>query len=108
MLAAMKTGRCVMFPFPANTAEGLANLLELSSSKVALASESHAHIWTEPLAGKPEIRLIKVPDLGSFVNEKSVEPYTYDRTWDEGTEDPQCLIQTSGESGILWPSNECT
>ncbi|KAK3072880.1 hypothetical protein LTR53_006020 [Teratosphaeriaceae sp. CCFEE 6253] len=85
VLAAMKTGRKAMFSFPANTPEGLARLLELSQSKVTLASACHKHIWSKPLADKPEIRTIEVPGVDTFVHDRPVEPYAYDRTYDEGT-----------------------
>ncbi|TKA68253.1 hypothetical protein B0A55_09937 [Friedmanniomyces simplex] len=94
--AAMKTGRKVMYPFPANTPEGLVRLLELSNSEVVLASVCHKHIWTEPLMLKPEIRLIEVPEICEFVHDKHVEPYLYERTMAEGIDDAQMLIQTSG------------
>ncbi|TKA73217.1 hypothetical protein B0A55_07778 [Friedmanniomyces simplex] len=97
--ATMKTGRKIMYPFPANTPEGLVRLLELSKCEVVLASASHKHVWTEPLKQRPEMRLIEVPEIGEFVHDKQVEPYLYERTLDEGIEDPQLLIQTSGTTG---------
>ncbi|KAK4893661.1 hypothetical protein LTR49_028473 [Elasticomyces elasticus] len=103
LLAAMKTGRKVMFPFAANTPEGLARLLELSNSKVALATPTHSHIWKEQIARKPDIRLIEVPEITEFIHEKSVNPYAYVRVWEEGIEDPQVLIQTSGTTGTPKP-----
>ncbi|KAK0258348.1 hypothetical protein LTR35_018177 [Friedmanniomyces endolithicus] len=99
--AAMKTGRKVMYPFPANTPEGLVRLLELSNSEVVLASVCHKHIWTEPLKLKPEIRPIEVPEICEFVHDKHVEPYLYERTMAEGIDDAQMLIQTSGFPGAF-------
>ncbi|KAK5687894.1 hypothetical protein LTR17_026672 [Elasticomyces elasticus] len=88
LLAAMKTGRKVMFPFPANAPEGFVRLLELSNSKVALASPTHSHIWKEPLARKLDIRLIEVPEITEFIHEKFVKSYAYVKVWEEGINDP--------------------
>ncbi|KAK1807424.1 hypothetical protein LTR12_018229 [Friedmanniomyces endolithicus] len=99
----MKTGRKVMYPFPANTPEGLVRLLELSNSEMVLASVWHKHIWKDPLKLKPEIPLIAVPEICEFVHDKHVEPYLYDRMMAEGIDDAQMLIQTSAKQTDTLP-----
>ncbi|KAK3647930.1 hypothetical protein LTR22_013543 [Elasticomyces elasticus] len=98
-MAAMKTGRVLMTPFPANTVEGLVHLLEQSKAEVALATACHKHIWSAPLELKPEIRLIEIPDITELIHGGHVEPYAYDRTLAEGLDEPHLLIQTSGTTG---------
>ncbi|KAK5689976.1 hypothetical protein LTR17_026076 [Elasticomyces elasticus] len=103
IIAAMKTGRVAMTPFPANTPEGLVHLLELTKSDVVFATPSYKHVWSLPLAQKPEIPLIEVPDVGEFVHDGPVDPYVYGRTYSEGVDDPHVLIQTSGTTGTPKP-----
>ncbi|KAK4888528.1 hypothetical protein LTR27_012589 [Elasticomyces elasticus] len=98
-MAAMKTGRVLMTPFPANTVEGLVHLLEQSKAEVALATACHKHIWSAPLELKPEIRLIEIPDITELIHGGHVESYVYDRTLAEGLGEPHLLIQTSGTTG---------
>ncbi|KAK5119540.1 hypothetical protein LTR85_007368 [Meristemomyces frigidus] len=99
MYAAMKTARKALLPFAANTPEGLLSLLELSGSEVVMASDNHRELWKEPLALKPDLRFIEMPDIGHFIHDRAVTPYPYDRSYDEGMNDPVYMIQTSGTTG---------
>ncbi|KAK3645619.1 hypothetical protein LTR56_009059 [Elasticomyces elasticus] len=98
-MAAMKTGRVLMTPFPANTVEGLVHLLEQSKAGIALATACHKHVWSAPLELKPEIRLLEIPDITELINCAHVKHYAYDRTLAEGLDEPHLLIQTSGTTG---------
>ncbi|KAK0841357.1 hypothetical protein LTS02_016870 [Friedmanniomyces endolithicus] len=103
MLAAMKTGRKVMLPFPANTAEGLVNLLNLSKATVVLAPASHKHIWEKPREIKQGVDFVEVPGPECFLHDRLVEKYDYARRLPEAAEDPAFLVQTSGTTGYPKP-----
>lgn len=87
-----------MFPFPANTPEGLVKLLELTDSQTVFASRTHQDIWTKPMALKKGLRYIEFPEIEDIICDGAVEPYRYDRT-EDNLEDPVWVIQTSGTTG---------
>ncbi|KAE8133478.1 hypothetical protein BDV38DRAFT_274310 [Aspergillus pseudotamarii] len=44
----------------------------------------------------PHVQAVGVPELDEFLREDEAVPYNYDKTWDEGKDDPWLVFHTSG------------
>ncbi|KAK5115286.1 hypothetical protein LTR62_001486 [Meristemomyces frigidus] len=97
-LAAIKTRRKALLPFPANTPASIVNLLKTTSSTVVLATASHMRIWEEPLK-QYTATAVEVPNLDHFLSDEPVEHYKYVQTLRECYDEPAYVIQTSGTTG---------
>lgn len=86
----------MMLPFPANTPQGLTNLVRSTGGTVVLGCSSQRHIWTAVHNQMESLRIIEVPEVAYFINEQSVKHYGYLKGLDEAIDDVTYVIQTSG------------
>ncbi|KAI1298346.1 hypothetical protein F5Y03DRAFT_269448 [Xylaria venustula] len=107
VLAAMKTGKCVVFPSPGNTISANAGLFQ----KVGATTLSHAPEVIDtlaPLLAATKTTITPVVTLGyqELLSDEAVEPYPFEKTFGEVSETPFMGLHTSGTSGhpkpIYW------
>ncbi|KAK5676426.1 hypothetical protein LTR17_027740, partial [Elasticomyces elasticus] len=89
--------------FPANTAEGLVNLLNLSKATMVLAPASHKHMWENPREIQQGIYFVEVARPECFLQDRLVEKYAYACRLPEAAEDPAFLVQMLGTTGYPKP-----
>ncbi|TGJ81947.1 hypothetical protein E0Z10_g6815 [Xylaria hypoxylon] len=107
VLAAMKTGKCVVFPSPGNTISANTGLFD----KVGASTLFHAPEVLDTLspllaATKATITPVVTLDYREFLSETVVDAYPFEGTFDEVRETPFMGLHTSGTSGhpkpIYW------
>ena len=83
-----------------NTVEASIKLLKASCCGFVMASRSRKGFWDAPREQMPHLQLIEVPDVTHFIHDKPVKNYPYNRSFEEGLDDPQFVMQTSGTATI--------
>lgn len=73
-------------------------LLTATNSTVVFASKGYERHWKNSLAQMEDLRLIEVPEIDDFINDKPVEPYPFSKEFEDVRDDPLWVIQTSGKT----------
>ncbi|SMR61318.1 unnamed protein product [Zymoseptoria tritici ST99CH_3D1] len=96
---------CALFVSPKNNVEGT----------LAVLAATGCDIWVHPgeqyqylpvvakiLVQRP-MRVLQLPELDMLMDVESVEPFPYTKTFDEASQDPFCILHTSGTTGVPKP-----
>ncbi|KAL4894247.1 AMP-binding enzyme [Aspergillus ambiguus] len=89
----------MIVPSPLITAETQLRILVKKQCMIYLRPMAMKDKVKELLQKAPNMKVITVPELDEFMQEKCTVPYIYPKTWDEGKEDPWMVFHTSGTTG---------
>ncbi|KAI0467693.1 hypothetical protein F4859DRAFT_517855 [Xylaria cf. heliscus] len=102
MLAAVKAGYKALFISPRNAQEGQLNLFDKTDCRIMYFPKSHRNM-VQPWLQEREMQAIEVGPVENWFPEKEVEPFPYNKTWEEAEWDPLCVLHTSGSTGLPKP-----
>ena len=71
-------------------------LLQAADCHIYACSESEKD---DPVLSRRKMQTIVVPEVHELLDPEIVPPYAYDRTLEQGLNDPLMVIHTSGSSG---------
>lgn len=82
---------------------------------LAVLAATNCELWIHPeeqqqylpvvsdlLVQRP-MRVLQLPELDILLGEEFIEPFPYTKTFDEASQDPFCIIHTSGTTGVPKP-----
>ncbi|KAH7140156.1 hypothetical protein B0J13DRAFT_446289 [Dactylonectria estremocensis] len=96
--------REALFLSPKNSVEGA----------LAVLKSTDCNIWVKPreqprlpqvdeyLRHRP-LNILEIPETDELLDAESVEHYPYDKTWEEASTDPFCVLHSSGSTGLPKP-----
>ncbi|CAK7213590.1 putative NRPS-like protein biosynthetic cluster [Sporothrix bragantina] len=99
VLAAVKAGYVMLYTSLRNSPEGDAAVLQAAECSIWLEASRGTHIQRVVALGTVDLRLVSLPELSDFLADTPVEPFPYNKTWDEGKRDPVWVLHTSGSTG---------
>ncbi|KAE8144949.1 AMP-binding enzyme [Aspergillus avenaceus] len=98
-IAAAKLQKVIVVPSPLTTAEAQLHIFEKKKCTVYLRPACMADAVDAILRTAPHITAIEVPELDAFMQEAEAFPYVYEKSWDDGKDDPWIVFHTSGTTG---------
>ncbi|KAI0442900.1 hypothetical protein F4803DRAFT_517210 [Xylaria telfairii] len=102
VLAAVKAGYKALYISPRNSQEGQLSLFDKTDCHIIFFPKSHRNV-VQPWLQERDMQPIEVGPLESWFPEEEVEPFPYNKTFEEAEWDPLCVLHTSGSTGIPKP-----
>lgn len=102
LVGAIKAGYKALFISPRNSQEGQINLFEKTDCKIiAFARQQRSLI--KPWLQEREMQAIEVGDIEAWFPEQEVEPFPYEKTFEEAEWEPAAVLHTSGSTALPKP-----
>ena len=89
----------MVLPSSLVTPEAQLRILSLKNCKVYVRSQSMSTVVDEIIRREPSVRPIDAPELHELLCDTSAEPVLYEKSWDDGRDDPWLVFHTSGTTG---------
>ncbi|KAK4185156.1 putative dehydrogenase [Podospora australis] len=102
-LGAVKAGYQAMFISPRNSQEGQLNLFEQANCNIIWFDPAFKTMVQPWLEERPEMSAIMTFPVEAWFPAETVEPYPYDKTFEEAEYEPLLLLHTSGSTGFPKP-----
>ncbi|KAH7020725.1 uncharacterized protein B0I36DRAFT_251534, partial [Microdochium trichocladiopsis] len=100
-VAAVKTGRTMLFLSPKNSLEGHRAVLESAECHHWLANAQDDHLADSLFAVRPHVAIS--PSLDELLRVEPVKQYPYRKSFEEARQDPCWMLHTSGSTGLPKP-----
>lgn len=102
--ACVKAGYAALFLSPKNNTEGALAVLEATKCNIWVnaSDASPVHLVKEMTKQRP-MTLLQLPLLEELLDAASTEPFPYLKTFSEASNDPFCILHTSGTTGVPKP-----
>ncbi|KAI0400140.1 hypothetical protein F4802DRAFT_508155 [Xylaria palmicola] len=102
MLAAVKAGYKGLFISPRNSQEGQLSLFEKTDCRMLYFAKTHRKM-VQPWLHERDMQAVEVGPIETWFPEEDVEPFPYEKTFEEAEWEPLCVLHTSGSTGIPKP-----
>ncbi|RYC58014.1 hypothetical protein CHU98_g8197, partial [Xylaria longipes] len=102
VLAAVKAGYKALYISPRNSQEGQLSLFDKTDCHFICFPKSHRNM-VQPWLQERDMQAVEVGPLENWFPEEEVEPFPYNKTFEEAEWDPLCVLHTSGSTGIPKP-----
>ncbi|KAK4195711.1 hypothetical protein QBC40DRAFT_18157 [Triangularia verruculosa] len=101
-LGAVKAGYQAMFISPRNSQEGQLNLFELANCNIIWFDQSFKNM-VQPWLQERDMAAIMTFPVDMWFPEDTIEPYPYNKTFEEAEWEPLLVLHTSGSTGFPKP-----
>ncbi|KAI1103844.1 acetyl-CoA synthetase-like protein [Jackrogersella minutella] len=102
LVGAIKAGYKALFISPRNSQEGQMNLFEKTDCHIiAFAKPQRALV--QPWLEEREMKAIEVGQVEDWFPEADVEPFPYEKTFEQAEWEPAVVLHTSGSTGLPKP-----
>ncbi|KAI0846731.1 acetyl-CoA synthetase-like protein [Daldinia vernicosa] len=102
LVGAVKAGYKALFISPRNSLEGQLSLFDKTNCHIlAFAKPQRGSV--RPWLEEREMKAIEVGPVETWFPEQDVEPYPYEKTFEQADWDPLVVLHTSGSTGIPKP-----
>lgn len=91
-----------MFLSPRNSIEGSLALLEKTSCQYWISPSPQPQSLPEILVNHP-MKVLTIQDVEDLLKIEDIPHYPYDKTFEEATTEPFCVLHTSGTTGLPKP-----
>ncbi|KAI9035183.1 putative AMP-binding enzyme [Aspergillus affinis] len=98
-VAAAKVQKVMVLPSPLITADAQLRILEKKNCKLYLRPAEMAVPVDAVLKGVSDVQTITAPGSEELLKDGEAEPVVYEKTWEEGKDDPWLVFHTSGTTG---------
>lgn len=102
VLGAVKAGYQALFISTRNSTEGQLNLFELTNCNTIWFEASYKTLVQE-WQNERDMEVIMTLPIDKWFPEERIEPYPYNKTFEEAEWDPLLLLHTSGSTGLPKP-----
>jgi len=87
-----------LFLSPKNSTEGALAVLNSAECNIWVkAHEQPLHPLAEDFLQQRSMKVLELPELDELFETGSTEPFSYSKTFGEATQDPFCILHTSGK-----------
>ncbi|KAK0381129.1 hypothetical protein CLIM01_01486 [Colletotrichum limetticola] len=101
--ACVKVGCTALFLSPKNSTEGALAVLEAAKCSVWVNPCGYSCPLVDDILQKRSMKVFHLPELDELLNAETTESYPYTKTFDEASQNPFCLLHTSGSTGLPKP-----
>lgn len=102
-VGAVKAGYKAMFISPRNSQEGQLNLFEQADCHVIWFDPSFKNMVQPWLEERPDMIAVMTFPVDKWFPQETVEPYPYNKTFEEAEWEPLLVLHTSGSTGFPKP-----
>ncbi|KAK0610810.1 hypothetical protein B0T14DRAFT_593567 [Immersiella caudata] len=102
VLGAVRAGYQALLISPRNSMEGQLNLFELTNCHTLWFDGMFKEVVQSWLHER-DMQAIMTRDIDNWFPDEHVDPYPYERTFEEGQWDPMVVLHTSGSTGLPKP-----
>ncbi|KAH9906522.1 hypothetical protein F4778DRAFT_801801 [Xylariomycetidae sp. FL2044] len=101
-IAAVKAGYKALFISPRNSQEAQVNLFDKTDCHIMCYPESHRDV-VQPWFLERDMRAVEVGPVEAWFPRQEVEPFRWDRTFEQAEWEPLIVLHTSGSTGLPKP-----
>ncbi|KAL9616239.1 MAG: hypothetical protein Q9160_008865 [Pyrenula sp. 1 TL-2023] len=88
----------MLYASPRNHLDIQVKLLDGLECNILATHEQMSDV-AEKILGKRPMQKLDLPDFGFFLKDEPVQPYPYNKTWEEARKDPYVVMHSSGTTG---------
>ncbi|KAI4089244.1 MAG: hypothetical protein L6R37_008075 [Teloschistes peruensis] len=103
-VAAVKVERKILVPSPFTTREAQLYLLIWTECRTYLYTDSFGAATKDLLKDVPNMQSYCIPEAEVWLDGSPAAPYAYNKTWEDGFQDPWIIFHTSGTTGLPKPT----
>lgn len=92
-----------LFLSPKNSIEGALAVLEAAKCKIWIKPEGGNYPFVDEFLQHRSMKVLHLPDLDELLNAGASEHFPFNKTFEEATQNPFCLLHTSGSTGLPKP-----
>ncbi|MCJ1314533.1 hypothetical protein MMC25_008215 [Agyrium rufum] len=104
-LGCIKAGYQALLVSPRNSNEAILALLKAADCNIWVLPRQQPKFLSQLLAQRP-MTILNIAEFEEFLDPEPVPQYTYAKTFEEASEEPFCVLHTSGSTGhpkpIFW------
>ncbi|MCJ1387732.1 hypothetical protein MMC18_000575 [Xylographa bjoerkii] len=108
ILACIKTGYKALLISPRNSIEGSLAVLEATNCNIWVLPEQQPQFMSQLLSQRT-MKLLAIPEADELLRAEPAPDYPYNKTFEEASNDPFCVLHTSGTTGhpkpITWKNS---
>jgi acyl-CoA synthetase (AMP-forming)/AMP-acid ligase II len=101
-LGAVKAGYRALFVSPRNSQEGQLNIFEKTDCRIIWFDQTYKDM-VQPWLQERDMQALVAPPVSAWFPEEDIEPYPYNKTFEEAEWDPLVVLHTSGSTGLPKP-----
>ncbi|KAH8895924.1 L-aminoadipate-semialdehyde dehydrogenase [Thozetella sp. PMI_491] len=103
-IAAVKAGFQALFLSPRNSIAGQIGLMQTTKcTTIVLPTQRHESVSSILEAGAGWLKVLDIPELEDLLLVDPVEPYPYNKTWEQARSEVLFVTHTSGTTGVPKP-----
>lgn len=102
--ACVKVGYAALYLSPKNNTKGALAVLEALECNIWTNHvDAESVNLVKAILDERPMTVVQMPTLEELLSAESVDPFPYNKTWDEAFNDPFCYLHTSGSTGVPKP-----
>ena len=93
-----------LFLSPKNSTEGALAVLEVAKCNIWVKPREQTYLpLVEDFLQQRSMKILDLPEIDELLDAESTEFFPYKKTFDEASQDPFCILHTSGSTGLPKP-----
>lgn len=93
-----------LFLSPKNNTEGALAVLDAAECNIWVKPRVQLYLpLVEHFLQRRPMKVLDIPEIDELLDAKSTETFPYNKTFDKASQDPFCLLHTSGTTGVPKP-----
>ncbi|KAF4900571.1 Non-canonical non-ribosomal peptide synthetase FUB8 [Colletotrichum viniferum] len=101
--ACVKANCTALFLSAKNSTEGALAVLKAAECNIWVKPHGPSYPLVDDLLQQREMQVLDLPGLDELLDAEGTEPYPFCKTFDEASQEPFCLLHTSGSTGLPKP-----
>lgn len=96
-------GDQALFLSAKNSTEGALAVLQAAKCNIWVKPHGPSYPLVDDLLKQRDMQVLDLPELDELLAVEGAEPYPFYKTFDEASQEPFCLLHTSGSTGLPKP-----
>ncbi|KAF7552329.1 hypothetical protein G7Z17_g4414 [Cylindrodendrum hubeiense] len=102
--ACIKAGYTALFLSPKNSIDGALNVLKKTDCNIWVQPSEQPRLpQVDEFLRHRSLKILELPVIDDLLDAETTEHYAYDKTWEEASQDPFCVLHSSGSTGLPKP-----